>query len=51
MLAAAGAGAALGARRSFAQAASPGVAAGKDGIVDTHHHIYPPRYTTANLNG
>jgi predicted TIM-barrel fold metal-dependent hydrolase len=49
MLAAAGAGAALGARRSFAQAASPGVAAGKDGIVDTHHHIYPPRYTTANL--
>src|SRR5262249_21082701 len=47
MLAAAGAGAALGARRAFAQGPAP--AAGKDWIIDTHHHIYPPRYTNANL--
>src|SRR6516225_11359947 len=44
MLAAGAAGAALGARRSAAQGA-----AGKDWIIDTHHHIYPPRYTNANL--
>src|SRR5262249_28585463 len=44
MLAAAGASAALGARRSSAQGA-----AGKDWIIDTHHHIYPPRYISANL--
>jgi predicted TIM-barrel fold metal-dependent hydrolase len=45
MLAADGASVALGARRSLAQVP----AAGKDGIIDTHHHIYPPRFTTANL--
>jgi hypothetical protein len=45
MLAAIGAGAALGPRRSAAQSR----AGGDDWIVDTHHHIYPPRYATANL--
>jgi 6-methylsalicylate decarboxylase len=45
MLAAAGAGAALGLRQSLAQSL-PG---GREWIIDTHHHIYPPRYTTANL--
>src|SRR5262252_3988375 len=45
MLAAIGAGAALGPRRSAAQS----TAGGEDWIVDTHHHIYPPRYATANL--
>jgi len=44
----AAAAAALPARHSFAQAPSV-VAAGKDGLIDTHHHIYPPRFTTANL--
>jgi predicted TIM-barrel fold metal-dependent hydrolase len=43
IVAAAGASAVLGARRSVAQGA------GKDWIIDTHHHIYPPRYTNANL--
>lgn len=43
MLAAAGASAALGLR----QAAGQGAAG--EGIIDTHHHIYPPRYTSANL--
>src|SRR5262245_2432615 len=45
MLAAIGAGAGLGLRRSAAQS----TAGGEEWIVDTHHHIYPPRYTTANL--
>jgi 6-methylsalicylate decarboxylase len=45
MLAAIGAGAALGLRRSAAQT----TASSEDWIVDTHHHIYPPRYATANL--
>src|SRR5262245_26734331 len=45
MLAAIGAGAALRPRRSAAQSR----AGGEDWIVDTHHHIYPPRYATANL--
>jgi len=48
LLSAAGAGAVLGTipglRRSLAQGAS-----GDQWIIDTHHHIYPPRYTTANL--
>jgi 6-methylsalicylate decarboxylase len=44
-LSAVGLGALLGVRRSSAQ----GAAAGEGGIIDTHHHIYPPRYTTANL--
>ena len=45
MLAAIGAGTALGLRRSAAQT----TASSEDWIVDTHHHIYPPRYATANL--
>ena len=45
MLAAIGAGAALSLRRSAAQTN----ASSEDWIVDTHHHIYPPRYATANL--
>ena len=45
MLAAIGAGAALGLLRSAAQT----TASSEDWIVDTHHHIYPPRYATANL--
>lgn len=53
----AGAGAALGPipglRQSRAQGSlnsSPsGSPGGTEWIVDTHHHIYPPRYTTANL--
>jgi 6-methylsalicylate decarboxylase len=45
MLAAIGAGAALGLRRSAAQS----TVGREEWIVDTHHHIYPPRYTTANL--
>ena len=45
MLAAIGAGAALGLRRSAAQSR----AGGEDWIVDTHYHIYPPRYAAANL--
>jgi 6-methylsalicylate decarboxylase len=47
LLSAAGAGAALGVlglRPSLAQSAT-----GSEWIIDTHHHIYPPRYTTANL--
>src|SRR5262245_51052278 len=44
-LSAAGLGVLLGVRRSPAQAA----VADEGGIIDTHHHIYPPRYTTANL--
>jgi predicted TIM-barrel fold metal-dependent hydrolase len=47
LLSAAGAGAALGVlglRPSLAQSAL-----GSEWIIDTHHHIYPPRYTTANL--
>ena len=42
MLAAAGAGSALGLRRVSAQGSG-------EGIIDTHHHIYPPRYVQANL--
>jgi predicted TIM-barrel fold metal-dependent hydrolase len=48
LLSAVGAGAALGMipglRPSLAQSAL-----GSEWIIDTHHHIYPPRYTTANL--
>jgi predicted TIM-barrel fold metal-dependent hydrolase len=44
-LAASGAGAALAPRRSWSQENSP--AAG--GVIDVHHHIYPPHYTRANL--
>jgi len=45
MLGAAGAGAVLGLRQASAQ----GAAAGTEWIIDTHHHIYPPRYTNENL--
>ena len=41
MLGAAGAGAALGLRGARAQSA--------EWVLDTHHHIYPPRYTNANI--
>ena len=44
MLSAAGAGAVLGGPKSLAQTAPGG-----EWIIDTHHHIYPPRFTTANL--
>ena len=47
-LAAFGASAVLGAPRVLAQNAGQG-AAGNDWIIDTHHHIYPPRYVNANL--
>jgi predicted TIM-barrel fold metal-dependent hydrolase len=47
-LAAFGASAVLGAPRVLAQNAGQGTA-GNDWIIDTHHHIYPPRYVNANL--
>src|SRR3974390_7017 len=43
MLAAAGAGVALS-PRSFAQTAVAGPS-----IIDTHHHIFPPKFTAGNL--
>ena len=45
MLSAVGAGAVLGLRESLAQTAG----GGEQWIIDTHHHIYPPRFTTSNL--
>jgi 6-methylsalicylate decarboxylase len=45
LLSAAGIDTVLGVRRSPGQ----GAAAGEQWIIDTHHHIYPPRYTSANL--
>ena len=42
MMGAAVASPALGLRRAQAQS-------GGEWIIDTHHHIYPPGYVTANL--
>jgi predicted TIM-barrel fold metal-dependent hydrolase len=49
MLGAAGASAVLAPILGLRQASAEGAAAGTEWIIDTHHHIYPPRYTTANL--
>ena len=49
MLGAAGASAVLAPILGLRQTSAEGAAAGTEWIIDTHHHIYPPRYTTANL--
>ena len=54
LAAAAGVHSAMGLRYALAQGAAQGgaqgVAAGPDEwMIDTHHHIYPPRYTRENL--
>jgi len=49
MLGAAGAGAALAPVLGLRPSLGQGAAGGSEWIIDTHHHIYPPRYTTANL--
>jgi 6-methylsalicylate decarboxylase len=49
MLGAAGASALLAPILGLRRASAEGAGAGTEWIIDTHHHIYPPRYTTANL--
>jgi predicted TIM-barrel fold metal-dependent hydrolase len=45
LLSAASAASVLGLRRAQGE----GAGGGEQWIIDTHHHIYPPRYTSANL--